>query len=65
MLVQCAAEAEVVTAFAMYAWDCTREVSCFDVAVDGVHAVWRGAPLQILEVVDIGSCEELIVSVPR
>ena len=55
VFVQCAAEAEVVSAFAVYARYNLLQLSLLDVAIYGVHAVWRWAPLEVLEVVDIRS----------
>ena len=62
MLVQRAAEAKVVSAFAMYTWDCAWEVFLFDFAVNCVYAVWCGAPLEVLEIVNICAGEQFMVS---
>jgi hypothetical protein len=63
MVVLCTSETEVVSAIAMYCGYYPSQVLTLDRAFDGVFAVGSGAPLEVLSIVDVGSCEEYLVSV--
>jgi hypothetical protein len=62
MFVERAAEAEIVTAVAVYTWDGALEIFSFDLALNGEVAVGRGAPFEVFKVVDIGSGEQFVIS---
>lgn len=62
MLIKRAAEAEIVTAVAVYGRYYPLKISRLDLAIDGIYAVRCGAPLEVLEVVDICACEQFGVS---
>jgi hypothetical protein len=38
------------------------KVLALDAALHSIFAVWSGAPLQVLFIVDVRSCEECVVS---
>jgi len=63
MLVECATEAEIMSTFAMYAGHDLLELSLFNVAIYGIHTVWRRAPFKILEIVNVRSGEQFVIPV--
>lgn len=62
MVGKSAAEAEVMPAVAVYGGHDLGQILVLDRALDRVLAVGGGAPLQVLSVVDVGACEEDLVS---
>lgn len=57
MVVQGAAEAEVVAAVACYCGDDLVEIARLNFAIDCVDAVGCRAPFQLVEVVHVGSSQ--------
>lgn len=55
-------KAKVVSAVAVYGRHYLCEVLALNRALNSVFAIGSGAPFQILSVVDVGSCEEDLVS---
>lgn len=62
MIVQRTSKTEVVSAVAVYCGNYPGELLALDGALYGVFAVGSGAPLEILSVVDVGSCQEDLIS---
>jgi hypothetical protein len=56
-------EAEVVSTVAVYRRYHPCKVLVLNRALDSVFAIGSGAPLQVLSVVDVGPCEENLISV--
>lgn len=55
MIIQRAAEAEVVAAVACHGGDDLVEIARLNFAIDCVDAIGCGAPLQLVEVIYIGT----------
>ena len=62
MIIQGTAEAKAVFARAGHCGYNSTELPFFDATLNGVFAIRRWAPLQILFIIDIGTCEEDLVS---
>ena len=63
MVVQRASKAEVVSALAVHRGHDLGEILALYRTFHGVFAIRRGAPLEVFFIVDVGSCEEGVVSV--
>jgi hypothetical protein len=55
-------EAEVVPTVAVHGRYYLREILALHRALDGVFAIGRGAPFEVLSVVDVRPCEEDLIS---
>lgn len=62
MVVEGAAEAELVLAHAAYRGYDPTEVAGFDGTVDGILAVWSRTPPEVILVIDVGPGEKSVVS---
>lgn len=62
MVVECTAETEVVFAVAVYSGNNPVKVLALHRAFYGVLAIGRGAPLEVLFVVDVSSSQEHMIS---
>lgn len=62
MIIQCASKTEVVPAIAVHRGHYPCEFFAFDGTFHGVFAVGSGAPLEVLSVVDVSSCQEDLIS---
>jgi len=63
MVVQCAAKAEGMRAIANHRRYDPVEVSRLDPAVNGVYAIRRGTPLQVVFVIDVRAGQKYLVPV--
>lgn len=62
MIIECAPKAECMPTSASYRGYNSTEVLLLDLAVHCKLAVWCRAPLEVIEVVDVGTGEEFVVS---
>ena len=56
MIIQCTAEAEMVSTDALYGGDDLVEFTLLYTTIDSIFTVRRRAPLEVLFVIDISSC---------
>src|SRR2546423_9637904 len=63
MVGQRAAKTEAVFTSTMNGWNNTIELALFYAAFDGVHALWRWTPLQVLFVIHIRPGEQDFIAV--
>ena len=62
MITQCAAEAECMVVATPNCRDDSHKVSLLDGALDGIFTIGTRTPLEIVLVVDIGSCQKDVIS---